>query len=241
MTMSPIGVVPALLAQGHRPVLQITCRDRNRIALQADLLAAAAAGARDVVCTMGDPVADGDHAEATPVFDLDTTGLLRAVVGLNQGHDLAGNALKGATDFCIGAVVNPGAPDLDRELRHMEAKAEAGARFFQTQAVYDPHAFERFMLKAGALGLPVLAGYIVPKSGEMARRLNQGLPGVRVPDGFIARLDEAADKAAVSVELTGRILRELAPMCRGVHVIAVGWEERLPDILDAAGIASPRE
>jgi 5,10-methylenetetrahydrofolate reductase len=241
MTMSPIGVVAGLLAQGHRPVLQITCRDRNRIALQADLLAAAAVGVREVVCMAGDPVADGDHLEATPVFDLDTTGLLRAVAGLNEGHDLAGNPLRGAPDFCIGAVANPGAADLDRELRHMEAKAEAGARFFQTQAVYDPPAFERFMARAGRLGLPVLAGYIVPKSGEMARRLNRTLPGVRVPDGFIARLDEAVDKAAVSVELSGRILEDLAPMCRGVHVIAVGWEERLPDILDAAGIARRRE
>ncbi len=194
MTMSPIGLVPSLRAQGHRPVVQITCRDRNRIALQSDLLAAAALGASTVVCMTGDPIEGGDHVEARPVFDLDTVALLRAVGQLNDGFDLSGNALIGTPRFCLGAVANPGAADLDSELARMEAKAEAGARFFQTQAVYDPAAFERFMVRAERIGVPVLAGYIVPKSGDMARRMNRTVPGVLIPDEVIQRLDAASDR-----------------------------------------------
>lgn len=236
MTMSPVGAVPALLSQGHAPLLQITCRDRNRLALQADLLAAAALGATDVVCMAGDPIEAGDDPDARPVFDLDTLELLQTVRLLNEGADLAGNALKGAPRFCVGAVVNPGAADLERELAHMEAKAEAGARFFQTQAVYDPAAFERFMARAERLKLPVLAGYILLKSGAMARRLNQMLPGIHVPDTMIRRLDEAEDRVATAIALGGEILAALTPACQGLHVIAVGWEARFPALLAAAGI-----
>jgi 5,10-methylenetetrahydrofolate reductase len=239
MTMSPLGVVTGLIAQGHHPIVQLTTRDRNRIALQGDLLAASALGVETVVCMAGDPIECGDDSEARAVSDLDTLGLLRAVRKLNGGADLAGNAIRGAPRLLCGAVVNPGAPDLDAELAWMEQKAEAGARFFQTQAVYDPRAFERFMTRAGRLGLPVLAGYIVPKSGEMARRLNQTLPGVRVPDSMISALDETDDKAARSIELSGRVLAELRTLCQGLHVIAVGWEARFPELLQAAGIDGP--
>jgi len=240
MTMSPIGAVPAILAQGHHPILQITCRDRNRIALQADLLAASALGVTAVACMAGDAIADGDHPGASPVYDLDTPALLRALRGLrDEGHDLAGNRLNGSPAFCLGAVVNPGADDLDDELRRMEAKVEAGAQFFLTQAVYDSPAFERFMSHADRFQTPVLAGYIVPKSGDMARRLNQTLPGVQVPDEMIRLLDEVEDKAACSIELSGRIIERLAESCRGVHLIAVGWESRMPDLLAASGITRP--
>jgi len=240
MTMSPIGAVSALLAQGHQPILQITCRDRNRIALQADLLAASALGVTAVACMAGDAIADGDHPGASPVYDLDTPALLRALRGLrDEGRDLAGNSLRGAPPFCLGAVVNPGADDLDEELRRMEAKVESGAQFFLTQAVYDPPAFERFMARAARLQTPVLAGYIVPKSGDMARRLNQTLPGVQVPDEMIRRLDEVEDKAACSIELSGRIIERLTESCRGIHLIAVGWESRMPDLLAASRITRP--
>jgi 5,10-methylenetetrahydrofolate reductase len=240
VTMSPIGVVPALLAQGHEPILQVTCRDRNRIALQADLLAAAALGVTTVACMAGDEITEGDHPGATPVYDLDTPGLLRTLKGLgNEGRDLGGNRLSGAPALCIGAVVNPGAEDLEAELRRMEAKVEAGAQFFLTQAVYDPPAFERFMSRAERLQTPVLAGYIVPKSGDMARRLNRTLPGVQVPEGMIRRLDEVEDKVACSIELSGRIIERLIECCRGIHLIAVGWEGRMQDLLAASGISRP--
>ena len=234
MTMSPIGAVPALLELALHPILQITCRDRNRIALQADLLAAAAMGVRTVACMSGDPIAGGDHPDAAPVFDLDTPALIRATSTLASGRELSGAALHGAPSFCCGAVANPAVDDLELEVDRMRAKIEAGARFFLTQAVYDPKLFERFMARAGALGVPILATFIVPKSAAMARRMNASIPGVRVPDSIIEALDRAAPSTAI--ELSGRIISELRPMCRGVHLIAVGWESRLPPILDAAGI-----
>lgn len=236
MTMSPLGAVPGLLELGLEPILQITCRDRNRIALQADLLAAAALGVRTVSCMAGDPIDGGDHPDAQAVHDLDTPGLLRAAAGLSDGRDLADNPLAGSPRFCLGAVANPGADDLDAEVTRLELKAEAGARFFQTQAVYDPAVFERFMRRVEGIGLPVLAGFIVLKSGAMARRLNETLPDLQVPDALIDELDAAEDRVAASIEISGRVLSRVAPMCRGLHVIAVGWESRLPRILAAAGI-----
>jgi 5,10-methylenetetrahydrofolate reductase len=237
MTMAPVAAASALKAHGIEAILQATGRDRNRIALQSDLLAAASLGVANVVCMGGDPPQNGDHPEAKPVFDLDTMALLRAVVSLNAGCDMMGHPLKGGTSFAVGAVVNPGSPDVDKELQRMEEKVEAGARFFQTQAVYDVAAFEKFMKRASGFGLPVLAGFIVLKSGGMARRLNESLPGVTVPDSIIAELDAADDKPARSIEIGGRIIRDLREVCQGVHVMAIGWEARIPAILSAAGLS----
>jgi methylenetetrahydrofolate reductase (NADH) len=236
MTMSPAGAVPALLSLGLHPILQMVCRDRNRIALEAELLAASALGVQTVSCMAGDPIAGGDDPDARPVFDLDTMGLLRAVRTLGGGHDSAGRPLTGAPSFFAGGVANPGAADLDAEVARMEQKVEAGARFFQTQAVYDADRFERFMAKADRLRVPVLAGFIVLKSGDMARRLNATLPDVSVPEPLIHELDVAADEAAASIDLSGRILARLKPACQGLHVIAVGWEARLPAVFAAAGL-----
>ena len=238
MTMSPLGVVSGLLDQGHHPVLQITCRDRNRIALQSELLAAAALGASSVLAMAGDPVEAGDQPETMPVFDVDTPGLLRAIVTLNGGHDLAGKRLTGTPVFFPGAVVNPRALDLDIELHRMEQKVEAGARFFQTQAVYDPGPFERFMRRAEKLRVPVIAGFIVPKSAAMARRLNLTIPGVNIPESLIGQLARADDRRRRSIELSGHLLSHLAACCQGVHVIAVGWEDSMGDILEAAALSA---
>ena len=236
MTMAPIAAASALKQRGIEPILQVTGRDRNRIALQADLLAASALGVTTVLCMGGDPPGSGDHPEAKPVFDLDTTSLLRAVAALDAGKDMMGHPLKGAASLCAGAVANPGAADLDKELRRMEEKVAAGARFFQTQAVYEVEPFREFMARASGLGAPVLAGFIVLKSGDMARRLNAMLPGVSVPQTLIEELDGAADRAAKSVEIGGRIIAGLKEACQGVHVMAIGWEARIPEILRAAGI-----
>lgn len=236
MTMAPIAAAVALKQRGMEAIMQVTGRDRNRIALQADLLAAAALGVSTILCMGGDPPTSGDHPEAKPVFDLDTMGLLRAVAALDAGKDLMGHPLKGAAHLCAGAVVNPGAADVDKELARMEEKVEAGARFFQTQAVYDAEAFERFMAKAQRFGVPVLAGFILLKSAEMARRLNATLPGVCVPQSLIDELEGAQDRPAKSVEIGGRIIGALRGLCQGVHIMAIGWEARIPAVLDAAGI-----
>ena len=236
MTMAPIAAAATLVQAGFEPILQVTSRDRNRIAVQGDLLANAALGVRTMVAMGGDPPGAGDHPEAKGVFDLDTLALLKAANAMNAGKDFMGNDLKGATGFTVGAVCNPGADDLDKEVARMADKVENGATFFQTQAVYEPEMFARFMEKADQIGKPVIAGFIILKSGNMAKRLNETLPGVSVPQALIDEMDAAEDKSAKSIEIAARIIAALKPMCRGVHLMAIGWENRIPPILEAAGI-----
>jgi len=234
-----VGSLPfcALLQQrGIEPVLQMTCRDRNRIALQSDLLGAAALGIENVLCLTGDYVTLGDHPQAKPVFDLDSVSLLRAVTTLMQGQDLAGKPLKGTPTFFPGAVVTPGADPLEPQIIKMEKKIRAGAKFFQTQAVYEPEAFAEFMEKVKPLGVPVMAGIVLLKSAGMARFMNRNVAGVHVPDALIAEMEEAPNKGAKSVEIAARLIRELRPHCQGVHIMAIGWEKRVPAVLDAAGL-----
>ena len=236
MTMAPIAVSHLLLDKGIETILQITCRDRNRMAIQSKLLAAHALGISNLLCMTGDPPGGGDHPDAKGVFDLDAVGLLRATLALNSGTDIAGNELRGAPEFCPGAVVNPGARDLGAEIGRMEDKLEAGALFFQTQAVYDPSTFERFMSKAQRFKVPVIAGLIVLKSAKMARDLIDKLPDVVVPDKIIQEMDDARSRQEKSVEIAARTIQEIQDMCRGVHIMAIGWEARIPHILEAAGL-----
>jgi methylenetetrahydrofolate reductase (NADH) len=236
MTMAPIAAASLLKQHGFEPILQITGRDRNRIAIQGDMLAASALGVQAVLCMGGDPPGAGDHPDAKPVFDLDTIAIIQAAASLVAGKDMYGHELKGNAAFMPGAVANPGAPDLEKELTRMEEKIEAGARFFQTQAVYDGKAFEAFMKGASKLKVPVIAGHIVLKSGDMARRLNATLPGVAVPETLIDELDSASDKPAKSIEIGGRLISQLKESAGGVHVMAIGWEARIPAILEAGGV-----
>jgi methylenetetrahydrofolate reductase (NADPH) len=236
MTMAPIAAAARLVQAGFEPILQVTSRDRNRIAVQGDLLANAALGVRTMVAMGGDPPGAGDHPEAKGVFDLDTLALLKAANAMNAGKDFMGNDLKGATGFTVGAVCNPGADDLDKEIARMAEKVENGASFFQTQAVYEPEVFGRFMERANQFGRPVIAGFIILKSGNMAKRLNETLPGVSVPQSLIDEMDAAEDKSAKSIEIAARVISAVEPMCRGVHLMAIGWENRIPPILEAAGI-----
>ena len=181
MSMAPMGAASLLVQRGIEPIMQVTCRDRNRIALQSDLLAAHALGVRNVLTMTGDTPAAGDHPDAKGVFDVDGIGLLRAVAALQSGQDLGGQSLRGAPDFCVGAVVNPGAPDLQKELGRMRDKMACGARFFQTQAVYDPAAFAAFMQEVRDDKVSILASCIVLRSANMARRLNT-VPGISIPE-----------------------------------------------------------
>ena len=240
MTMSPLAVAHLLLDRGIEPILQVTCRDRNRIALQSDLLAAHALGISNVLCMTGDHPSGGDHPDAKAVFDLEATALLRAIQSVRSGVDMGGGRLKGSPAFCVGAVVNPGAPDISKELRRMEEKIEAGASFFQTQAVYDPGAFEKFMGDVQQYKVSIIAGYIMLKSGNMARNLNASLPGISIPQETIQELDEAEDRGEKSVQMAARVIKEIRPMCRGVHIMAIGWESRVPQVLQAAGIGNRR-
>ena len=237
MSMSPIAAAHLMADAGLEPILQITGRDRNRIALQADMLAAAALGVRNVLCMSGDPPGRGDHPDAAGVFDLKAESLLSAVSSLNAGADMYGNPLRGEPPALFaGAVANPGADDLDAELRRMEEKVRLGAAFFQTQAVYDSAALDRFMRSARSFGVPVLAGVIVLKSARMARFLDENLPGVSVPQSVIAEMESADDKAAAGVRVAARTIQDARDICGGAHVMAVGWERHIPDILSAAGL-----
>ena len=216
--------------------MQITCRDRNRIALQADVLAAAALGIRNIVTMTGDHPGGGDHPDAKPVFDIDSTALLQSLTGLQTGNDMSGAELRGAPELLVGAVVNPGADDLDREIGRMEEKIDAGAAFFQTQAVYDASEFESFMRRVEGYGVPILAGCIMLKSGRMARNFNANVPGIHVPDAIISRMDAASTASSrrrASAEITAEIIGNIRPMCQGAHIMAIGWESLIPEVVQS--------
>lgn len=237
MAMAPIAVAHLLGDRGIESTLQIAGRDRNRLAIQADMLAAHALGVANIVCMTGDPPSAGDHPEAKPVFDLGAEDILEAASSLASGRDLSGNRLKGdGPDFYRGAVVNVAVPDLGRELARMEKKIESGAQFFQTNAVYEPSGFEAFMKRVEDFNVPVLAGIIMLKSARQARYMTERIPGVVVPDHLTEALERAENVTEASVGLTGGIVREVAPMCQGVHIMAIGWERRIPAVMEAAGM-----
>ena len=236
MSMAPIAAAHLMLDIGIEPILQVTGRDRNRIALAGELLAASALGVTNVLCMSGDPPGRGDHPDAVGVFDLKAETLLDAVTAMNSGTDMYGNELSGSPTLFPGAVVNPGADDLDTELARMEDKVKRGAAFFQTQAVYDIASFEAFMESAREFGVSVLVGMIVLKSARMARFLNDNLPGISVPDSLIDEMENARNRAATSVEITARLIRESRDLCDGAHIMAIGWESRIPAILKAADL-----
>ena len=187
----------------------------------------------------GDAPAQGDHPDARAVFDLGSVALIEAVRGLNEGRDLMGNSLRGAPNLCIGGVVNPGSPDLDGEMDRMAAKVEAGARFFQTQAVFDATAFERFARRLEAfegVGVAVIAGIIPIKSVRMARYLNANVPGIDVPDALIEEIAESKDVDATSTSIAARTIAGLVSLCQGVHLMTLGREALVPAIVARAGI-----
>jgi methylenetetrahydrofolate reductase (NADPH) len=239
MRLGSLAVCYLLKEKGLDPVFQITCRDRNRLALQSDLLSASVLGIENVLAITGDLPVLGDHPQAKPVYDLDSVQLLWVINKLNEGHDMQGNELKGKPKFFAGAVVNPGADTeaaLELQLIKMEKKIDAGARFFQTQAIYDPAAFAKFMKRAEGFKVPVLAGIIPLKSAGMARFMNKNVAGVFVPEELIGKMDAAEDKTRMGIEIAADLIKELKDICQGVHVMAIGWEKKVPAVLDAAGL-----
>ncbi len=239
MAIEPKSVARLLIDRGIEPIVQVTARDRNRIAVQADLLGAAALGIGNFVFMTGDSPKNGDHPDAKPVFDLTTVELLGAARGLAEGHDLAGNALKGAPRFFIGATANPGAQDLEKEVDNTRRKIDAGARFLQTQAIFDVAVVERFMAAAGLGDTALLAGVIPLKSAKMAGWLNANVPGIKVPDELMARMQQAAEAGReehAGIEIAVELVRGLRNVCSGVHVMALGWEAHVPRILAESGV-----
>ncbi len=240
MRFPSIGGCLAIREAGGEPILQMTCRDRNRLALQAELLFAYSRGIRNVLCLTGDAVPVGDHKKAKGVFDLDSSQLLHAIRILESGKDLGGNELDGAPEFCAGAIVTPEANPIEPQLAKFEKKIEAGADFIQTQAIYDLENFARFMEYARQFKVKILAGIILLVSARMAKFMNENVPGVSVPQHLIDELAAAPKGEALNtgIQIAGRMIRQIRDenLCDGVHVMAIGREEKVPDILAAAGI-----
>ena len=240
MRFPSLGGAIMVREMGGEPILQMTCRDRNRLALQADLLFAFSRGVNNVLCLTGDSIVVGDHKQAKGVFDLDSAQLVKAIRTLEKGYDLAGNQLDGGVKFCAGAIVTPEAEPLEPQLIKFEKKIEAGAEFIQTQAVYDLDHFSKFMEYARPFGVKILAGIILLTSASMARFMNKNVPGVRVPQRLIDEMASAAKTQALAkgIEIAGRMIRHIKDekLCDGVHIMAIGKEEVVPDILAAAGL-----
>ena len=240
MRMGSLPACVALHNAGLTPILQLTCRDRNRIALQSELLGAAMLGIENILCLTGDHTKMGDHPGAKPVFDLDSVSLLHTACQLEKGVDLGGQPLVGEPPkFAKGAVVSPCSDSVDAQLAKMERKVMAGAEYFQTQAVFDSEKFIQFMEKAKQFGKPVQLGVIIPKSAGMAKFMNKNVAGVHVPQEMIDALaaDKERAKAGITgVEIAATIIRECRPYCQGVHIMALGWEAKVPELLKLAGI-----
>ena len=240
MRFPSIGGCLAIKEQGGEPILQMTCRDRNRLALQAELLLACSRGIGNVLCLTGDAVPVGDHKEAKGVFDLDSSQLLAAIRQLESGYDRGGNELDGAVQFCAGAIVTPEAQPLEPQLIKFEKKVAAGAEFFQTQAIYDLDNFAKFMEYARQFPVKIMAGIVLLVSARMAKYMNENVPGIFVPQGLIDELAAAPKGEALSkgIEIAGRMIAALKSeaICDGVHIMAIGREEVVPDILAAAGL-----
>lgn len=240
MRISSLAVCQIAMDEGLEPILQMTCRDRNRIGLQSDLLGASVLGIKNVLCMTGDHVTAGDHKEAKPVYDIESVQLLNVVDGLNNGKDMMGNELQGSTDFFQGAVVTPEANPIEPQMMKFAKKVRAGAKFFQTQAIYDISKFREFMDRAREHSAKVLAGFVVLKSAGMAKFLNNFVPGINVPDSLIEELKAAGKEKALDtgMDITARHIRELKEdgVCDGVHIMAIGMEDKVPEILERAGL-----
>jgi len=239
MRLGSLATCYLLKEAGLEPVFQMTCRDRNRIALQSDLLSAWVLGVENVLAITGDLPSLGDHPQAKPVYDIDSVQLLWVMKKLNEGYDMVGNEIQGKPSFFPGAVVNPGADteaSFELQLIKMEKKIEAGARFFQTQAIYDANIFAKFVKRVEGFNVPIFAGIIPLKSAGMAKYMNKNVAGVFVPEGLIEQMAQTEDKVRTGIEIAAKLITELKGMCQGVHIMPIGWEKRVPAILDAAGL-----
>ena len=233
-----------LIEKGIEPVFQMTCRDRNRLALQSDLLTAYILGVRNVLALTGDHPIMGDHPQAMSVFDLDSVSLLSAMKllesGTDMGRDIKGNAnvLDGSPEFFKGCCVTPCADEVEPQIIKLEKKVASGAQFVQTQAVYEPAVFERFMRRVEHLKVPVMVGIVMLKSAGMAKYMNRSVPGVKVPEEIIQKMTEAAkdDREKVSTGICGQLIREMKGMCQGAHLMTLGWDHCVPGIIEAAGL-----
>lgn len=242
MRYPSLGVCLLVKEHGGEPILQVTCRDRNRLAIQADLLFAYSRGINNVLCLTGDSIDVGDHKEAKQVFDLDSVQLIHLVHTLNSGKDMAGNELDGGIDFCIGTTATPSADPLEPQLIKVEKKLRAGVSFVQTQAVYELDELKRFTEFVRTIdgGVKILAGIVPVIGAKMAAYMNDNVPGVFIPQYLIDELAQAPKGTGVAkgIEIAARRIRQIREekVCDGVHIMFIGREERVPEILETSGL-----
>ncbi|MBE3090300.1 MAG: methylenetetrahydrofolate reductase [Actinobacteria bacterium] len=236
MRLGSLATCHLLKEWGLDPIFQVTCRDRNRLALQSDLLSAYVLGIRNVLALTGDYTTIGDHPQAEPVFDIDSVQLLWVIKNLEEGKDLAGKELTQKPSFFKGAVVNPGADteaSYELQIIKMKKKIDQGAQFFQTQAIFDAEVFKRFMERVHKenIDVPILAGIILLKSEKMANYMNKFIPGVFVPEPLVKKMEGTMDKVSMCIEIASRLTEEVKPYCAGVHIQALGWEKHIPAVV----------
>lgn len=235
MSLSSLAASYLIKEEGLEPILQMVCRDRNRLALQSDLLGASALGIENVLVLSGDHQSLGDHPGAKGVFDIESVQLLKVARGLEGGTDMAGNRLKGSPSFCLGAAVNPSSTPLEPQLIKMEKKVAAGADFFQTQPVFDIEAFADFVERTKHLSVPVLAGVFLVKSAKMAHFMNKNIPGITIPRFILDEFEKSTNPVNTSIEIAARLIRDLQHLSQGVHIYTIHWEDKVPLVLDKAG------
>lgn len=238
MRLGSLSVCALLKARGMEAIFNLSCSDRNRLALQSELLNASALGLENVLILQGDHPSIGDHFEAQPVFDLDAVGLLGAIKRLREGYDMMGNDLKGKPQFFVGSHVNAAAKGhvLDLEVMDMEKKIRLGVDFFFTHSIYDVSLFESFVKKVAHFKVPIIVGITLLKSVGMARYVNKHVEGVSIPDSIVDQLMKASDKQEVSIKIAGDLIRQLRPLCQGIQIIPIGWENLVPSLLDHVGL-----
>lgn len=235
--LSSLAASRAALEMGFEPIFQQTCRDRNRLALQSDLLAAWTLGLENVLIVTGDDPRSGDHPEAKGVFDLDSTQLLEVAAQMNAGTDMIGRPLKGGTDFYLGAAMFPEAEPWDIQLLRAARKVEAGARFFQTQAIFDITKLERAVDALRPMGAKIIAGVLVLRSARAVDFINERLAGLMVPEEIGARIKSADNAAAEAIKLATEQVRAAREVADGVHIMTLGLDDAVPEILAGAGLS----
>jgi methylenetetrahydrofolate reductase (NADPH) len=238
MRMGSLGASSFLQQRGIETIMEVNCRDRNRLALQADLLSGAVLGVKNVLVSAGDEIKGGDHIEAKPVHDLNVVSLLEMLKKLQKGSDLAGNDLAGTPQFCVGSEVNAGLSGgaLELEIQEMEKKIRAGANYFFTPTTYDLKHFENFRKRVAPFKIPVFPQVTILKSVGMARFMSRHMEGITIPEEVIERLGNAPDKKKEGIAIAADMIKNLKGLCRGVLLVAIGEEERLPAVLDRAEV-----
>jgi methylenetetrahydrofolate reductase (NADPH) len=242
MRYPSVGGCLLIKEQGGEPIFQITCRDRNRLSIQSDLLFAYSRGVENVLCLTGDSLKMGDHPEAKPVYDIDSVQLIQLIHILNSGKDLSGNDLEGGVNFCIGASATPSADPIEPQLIKFEKKLKAGIDFVQTQAVYDMEELKKFVDYSRNINkkVKILAGIVLLVSAGMAKWMNENIPGIFVPQNLIDEMAKMPKGEGLSkgIEIAGSLIKKIhdEKICDGVHIMAIGKEQKVPDILKAAGL-----